>query len=309
VLISRKVIGDQTSLLPACKDTVIKPLENVDIFYEAGGCTGIAIYNNIFKGLYHGVLASRQQGCLIAYNFSTDEHSTSGVQFQTASNNASHAAEGMMTLWEGNYGNAICTDRIHGAAAYQTVWRSMHHGVDTFVDPTIPNLATARQAMVFLCNGSYWWHVVGCVLGDTWAAVHDSNHVYSWTQPGFDNCSSTNYGGIFMLGYDGFGNALDANVATRATLYTNYSFYQGAIQDTGASSVDTSLAWPSKPSWFGTLAWPAYDPSSPLSAGNTAASRNPAGYRYINGIDPPASGGAASIISGKASFSGKITIH
>jgi hypothetical protein len=87
------------------------------------------------------------------------------------------------------------------------------------------------------------------------------------------------------------------------TKYQNYDYYNQNIQNhVGDYTVDNSLAWASKPAWFGNLAWPAYDPSYPLVYGNTAAARIPAGYRYINGIDPPGVGTSQAPGNAHAAF-------
>lgn len=255
------------------------------------GNNAIAVYNCIFDGMYHGILTSGSQGCLFAFNYSVNEHASTSVLFQTAAFNASHGAEGMMCLWEGNYGNFATADQIHGGSAYQTWWRNRFHGVDNYFN-------LSKQAMLFLSQGSYTWNGVGNVLGDTlggstWPSGTTSFYKYKWTAAQWDAASSSDNGGIWMLGYVGFGQPLQASVASTFTFYANWDYWNNSIQDNGAFTIDNSLGWPSKPTWFGILAWPAYDPSSPLVYGNTAASRIPAGYRYIHGFDPP-----SSVVSG-----------
>ncbi len=271
---------------------------------NSGNNAGI-VYNCIFDGLYHSILTSGSQGIVFAYNYSRDEKASTGIPYQTGAFNATHGAEGMMCLWEGNYGNAGIADQIHGGSAYQTWWRNRLHGVDV-----TNNLG--KNATMFLTQGSYTWNAVGNTFGDplnatTWPSGGTSFYRYKWTAVQWDAASSTDNGGIWMLGYVGFGQALQASVASTLTFYSNYDYWNTSIQDSGAFTIDNSLVFTSgKPTWFGSLAWPAYDPSSPIVYGNTAASRIPAGYRYINGIDPPpAASGTSTTLTGKVTITGK----
>jgi hypothetical protein len=54
-------------------------------------------------------------------------------------------------------------------------------------------------------------------------------------------------------------------------------------EDAPASSLPKSLYYPSKPAWFGDLAWPPFDPFSP----NQDHSAIPAGKRFVSGTYMP----------------------
>jgi hypothetical protein len=74
----------------------------------------------------------------------------------------------------------------------------------------------------------------------------------------------------------------DLDVQPSSTLVENYysnADGTGSIQNGTADTLPDSLAYTSKPAWFGSLAWPAFDPNSPTFD----ETRIPAGYRYING--------------------------
>ena len=51
----------------------------------------------------------------------------------------------------------------------------------------------------------------------------------------------------------------------------------------GGETLPSSMYLSAKPSWFGTLAWPPFNPSSP----NLSYAAIPAGYRYLNGTEAP----------------------
>lgn len=80
---------------------------------------------------------------------------------------------------------------------------------------------------------------------------------------------------------------LDLDVASslllRGNWYKGGSYRAGFDEGLHGYSLPSSLYLDSKPSWFGTLAWPPFNPSSP----NTDVKAIPAGYRYINGTEAP----------------------
>ncbi len=246
---------------------------------QTKGNTAVAIYNCILDGLFHGIMSSGQQGSVFAYNYTLNEHAQNGTQTQTAGFNASHSPEGMMSLWEGNFGNFMTSDYIHGGAAYQTVWRSRFTGINNYFN-------LSKNAMFSLTRGSYYWNIVGNILGDSWATNH-AKYKYEFTATEWDAAPSADFGGIYMLGYVGYQQPLDPLVKSSALRYFNYDYWhQALINETPGISgnVDPSLAWPTKPSWFGDRPWPPFDPNNPAEAVRAAI---PAGYRYEFGRDPP----------------------
>jgi hypothetical protein len=86
---------------------------------------------------------------------------------------------------------------------------------------------------------------------------------------------------------------LDEDVGATTLLKANYFFGTRSIpanESLGNDSLPASLFRTSKPEWFGTLAWPPFDPFNPAPSFTSI----PAGFRYINsGSEPPA--GVASL--------------
>lgn len=82
---------------------------------------------------------------------------------------------------------------------------------------------------------------------------------------------------------------LDLDVLNTTILKANYyslAIGGGAIpggESLAGDTLEDSLAFSSKPSFFGSLSWPPFDTSSP----NQSIEAIPAGYRYINGEEPP----------------------
>jgi hypothetical protein len=65
----------------------------------------------------------------------------------------------------------------------------------------------------------------------------------------------------------------------------------------GADTLPESLYLGAKPSWFGSLSWPPFDPQSPGSLTTSQRYQKvPAGYRFVNDEEvPPASSSGAII--------------
>jgi hypothetical protein len=78
---------------------------------------------------------------------------------------------------------------------------------------------------------------------------------------------------------------LDLDVGATSVVKGNWHAKDGGIpaaEALGSDILPASLYRSSKPSWFGDLAWPAFDPSSP----NQSFEAIPAGYRYFHGSAP-----------------------
>jgi hypothetical protein len=68
----------------------------------------------------------------------------------------------------------------------------------------------------------------------------------------------------------------------------NYNYVNKAIpsgESIGSDTIGASYRYSSKPAWFGSLAWPPFDPSNP---GAAAPASIPAGYRFQNKANPGA---------------------
>ena len=110
-------------------------------------------------------------------------------------------------------------------------------------------------------------------------------------------------GTIWLMGYSVGGvtpspDSAVASTAIRAMNYDTATSTNGGLVTGGYSSSDVpnSYLYTTAPTNFGSLTWPPVDPNSvPLS---TSLTNIPAGYRFINGVDPPAGGGGSSATVG-----------
>lgn len=89
----------------------------------------------------------------------------------------------------------------------------------------------------------------------------------------------------------------DDDVAATVTRKSNYYVWTGDIpvgESLGNATLPNSYAWGSKPSWYGNLAWPPFDPTSPPASDAAAKVAIPAGWRYINGNEDYLGGGGSA---------------
>lgn len=92
---------------------------------------------------------------------------------------------------------------------------------------------------------------------------------------------------------------LDLDVEATLIDKGNYRIDDESTSATGGDTVPDSLFRDSKPAWFGILGWPAFDYLSP---GEASVENIPAGYRFVNGDDPPTEGGVTITVANVTNF-------
>lgn len=101
------------------------------------------------------------------------------------------------------------------------------------------------------------------------------------------------------LGYQ----ELDLDVEASTIEKGNYTYgvggSAGSMSSTGGDPIPDSFIYSSRPSWFYSLAFPAFDPTEPNSSSYESI---PAGYRFVNGEDPPAEGGVTISVANVTNF-------
>lgn len=111
---------------------------------------------------------------------------------------------------------------------------------------------------------------------------------------------------IMYPGTSGF-QERDLDVAATTELKGNYSVYDDGIpvdQSLGGDTLPDSLFLASKPTIFGSLSWPPYDPFAPT---DNSSERIPAGYFFANGVWPSAVTGNATV-TGTTTVTGTLTL-
>lgn len=155
--------------------------------------------------------------------------------------------------------------------------------------------------------------VIGCKLGSlSYAMVYSRDWLTSTTQA--YNYDTTHM--IYRVGYSQGNETLPSQPAgstdARANLLTigNWNTVDLGIPASESLGIYTSLTSSyylpggTKPAWLFSLTWPIFDPLTGLPATITNAAK----YRFDNaGNDPPGTGTGGTIITGKATVTGKTT--
>lgn len=252
---------------------------------------GLLCEDNIVNGHSTILMVNGVSGSVYAYNYGVNNQSNSGFQVQGL---LTHGGFPNMCLFEGNYTPQFGLDNTWGGSAYMLSFRNRHTAV------TGPSTATGNIQAVAVMATHRHATVIGGVLGTT--------GLQTWYQ---SDHTTTSHDGtrVYYLGMEnpaGTGGAYDQDAIDTLLRAVNWDSANGAIVGGGYTTNDlpNSYYLTSKPTIFGILSWPAFDPNNPTWT-ETAI---PAGYRYVNGNDPPAAGSGGSTASGKVTISGNASI-
>jgi PKD repeat protein len=259
----------------------------VTIYGSTASSAWHRIEDNAFSKLFVALWGKRYSCTAFLYNLCTNSVGQ-GFLHQRGIMNAGHGLHPMFNLWEGNIGEQWQHDGYHGSASHQTLFRNWIHGLNQ-------NYSSNRK-MLDITRGSYFYSVVGNILGDqSWA---DSSG-FSYEMVGKPDYQSQPV--IYRLGYPNMGNN-DTSAAVpwpypftypdpkvKATLLRHGNFdwkNKAIVWDSTISDrvIPNSLFYTSKPAYFGSCPWPPFDPATP---NNAAVSNIPAGYRFVLGSNPP----------------------
>jgi hypothetical protein len=223
--------------------------------------TATLIENNVFHAIDGGGLmaAGGATGNVFAYNYMTDMRYNDST-FQIAAPILNHSAHPSMNLWEGNIGIEIGSDFIHGSSSHNTMFRCRSAGWQN-------TTATRSNEAFILEYKNLYLNVVGCVLG-----TPGQSNTYEVAYPApLDYSRKT----IWLLGYEGPNGVGHTLVKDTLVRHGNWdSVTNGVVWDPAISerTLPASLYRPTKPSWFGNLAWPAFGPDvSSLTNGTIPA--------------------------------------
>ena len=252
-------------------------------------------------------------GNVIAYNFiknvcTATTIAGAGISF--------HGGHGMFNLVEGNIvETGISGDGLHGSTSHTTILRNW-----CMAKPYSINGYNVTQGLrgIYPDKFNNWYNVIGNILGDSSFPTSSGNGAYDTEANGF----SYNLRLAYRLGYPFLGNnsftalygpqnppdyrastygdtvgglnspftgypKLDYNVKNTILRHGNYDFFNKSIvwdSSIADHTIPNSFYLTSKPAYFGNLAWPPIDPANP----NISITAIPAGYRYVNGSNPPA---------------------
>ena len=224
----------------------------------------ILMENNIFNNMRHGLATEGWvTGCVFAYNYMTNEcfRSVSGVPFNSMSGDIiTHAVGAKYNLIEGNVTDRIWMDNTHASGLRNTIFRNRVLPVthnDDFPDGSITYGCIALDDALH----NNYISEIGNVLGVSGLTVNYEGNTTN--SPGYANY-------IYMNGFscdntDGGGTIADC--MTNLLRAVNWDTATGTtISDVGVdTNLPASYYLTSKPSWWGSGAWPSIGPDlSPM---------------------------------------------
>lgn len=236
-------------------------------------------------------------GNVIAYNYCVDAYYTDPPTAPDAGKMPSdigtnHSPHTQYNLVEGNFVGKFGSDAYHGSGSHTVLLRNVATGASSWT-------GVSNGTAVQLDRRNLHYSLVGNVLGLASApATFEYATESGWSgsaiyRLGFPDVGNDGYSGTFppmeLLHGDGGPRDLyvdrnDTDVGT-TLIEGNWTATLGE-QDwtTEPRPIPDSYFLSAKPEWFGSLAWPPVDPAAPVTDDPTII---PAGYRYVNGMDPP----------------------
>jgi len=238
------------------------------------------IEDNIVYACRHSLIfEGGGSGNVFGYNFAAGGHDNPPNDDFLMGDSDCHGSHPYMNLWEGNITSKIAMDNTWGSSSHNTHFRCW---VENFSENL--RLPTYARWGCDIQQNAHYVNVVGCIIGhpgDTGVQFYPRN-------TGSDLCSYR----LGCFSENTSDTLADPQVAATASLHGNYDFIgQSIIWDPSNSDhlLVSSLYLAQKPNWFGNLAWPPFDPANPTATASRTSI--PAGYRYINGVEPPPAGG------------------
>jgi hypothetical protein len=209
------------------------------------------IYDNIGYYLREGVTigSGGSAGNVVAYNYLDRCHNDS---YYMGSLLGGHGAHTYMNLYEGNLTNHIRLDDYWGSGSHHMVFRNWLTNYNTDEPTDIYQLQP-----VIVDTWQYYASFIGNVLGYSGmsgfileAYPYTSGSMKVLWKVGLQCCSTT-------------GNPTDPNTAATMIRHGNFNYADSTVEWEGSipsHSIPNSLYLSSKPSWFGSLDWPAFGP-------------------------------------------------
>jgi hypothetical protein len=236
------------------------------------------VINNIFQHVTAPIMIGPSAGSVVAYNYVIDMHYDAAPTWMAAGLAGSHDAGTGMHLFESNVGNQFLMDTNHGTGNLATLFRNRLTGTE-------PNKTQTNTIPVNIRAYNRLVNIVGNVLGTSgYHTVYENSQLPSGT-PGNPDRS------IYVLGYPGgdeqypvAGIGYDAVVVSSLLRWGNYDYATNQTRWDAAEipsgvpvpttqNLPASLFLSAKPSWWGTMPWPAIGP-------DVTGGQDPAGHGY-----------------------------
>ena len=232
------------------------------------------VINNIFQHITAPILMGPSAGSVVAYNFLIDMYYVVSPNWMMAGLAGTHDSGVGMNLFEGNVADGYVMDTQHGNGNLATVFRNRLTGRDgSKTQNTIPVNIMAFDRFV---------NIVGNVLGTSgYHTVYEDSRTPSGTTGSPDRS-------IYVLGYSGTLEQLplgyDSLVVSTMLRWGNYDYattqtrwnpaeIPAGVAVPSTQNLPASLFLSAKPSWWGTMPWPAIGP-------DVTGGQDPAGHAY-----------------------------
>jgi hypothetical protein len=278
------VFSQYTSHVEIRDSYFFKTLNAASLSYgiESWPSSDCKLENNIFQQVTTPHLEGGVQGCVFAYNFTINDVYT--LADWLIPSVMKHDAAAAYNLTEGNVGSGDEGDVIHGTHNFETDFRNRWSGRDPLCN-VVP--CTEETIPENLMAHNRYFNIIGNVLGTS--GYHT---LYQTNYPA--NCSSTSSAAnsnlsIYSLGWSadvGTPSECDSSALrilpdtwtiTSLMRWGNYDTVNAAVQwnssevPSGVSPygnrlppadhiLPTSFYLPSRPSWWGSMPWPAIGP-------------------------------------------------
>lgn len=236
------------------------------------------IQNNIIRKARHSMVMNGGSGNVWGYNYIVDPYM--GEYHNSLAEDNTHGAHPYMNLWEGNVTPNIEFDFAHGSSSHNTVFRNYIN-----LTATNPDTGQPMTGALFAMNAAYfnnYINVVGNAIGPYGSGCTANNYEI--------NANASQSSTIYKLGYYDDGGTASPNAALSAkvgqtilrggnwdcktnSVVWNTNVPSGSLTSTYLSSqvLPNSLYLSSKPSWFGSAAWPSVDPAASVKVNKIPA--------------------------------------
>jgi len=264
----------------------------IDNICAAGGFPAINIADagagDNFSGGFGNVIAYNY--CVDSYYWDPPTSPNHGMMAGDISTN--HSPHPQYNLVEGNVMGKFTADGYHGSGSHTVLLRNFIAARNKWIHAT-------NHIAVQIDRRNLYYSIVGNVLGEVGTrANHEFATTSGWSgraifRLGFPDGGNNRFSGLHppVPTENGAGGPRDLYVDRNTTKYGttliegNWNSFSGKQDWTIApTAIPDSLFLPSKPAWFGDLAWPPVDPAKPVTNDPTII---PAGYRFMHGTDPP----------------------
>lgn len=266
--------------------------------------------NIIYKFFPHMEINAGCSGNVFAYNF-TDQNAVDPPTYMGAYINSNHAPHNQYNLFEGNIAALFESDGYFGGESDETLFRNWLYGADDVQNTFVRALQLNRFSRNFSVIGNVLGRTNdknGAPMefsydnsdgNGTWGGAGGTRILYML---GLPNIGNGGFNGAYAQisqgqpwaewsslltsawgGGPGSGSSqeLDLDVPASTILKANWNAADKGIrasESIGDATLKDSLYRGCKPSWYGDLTWPAFDPNNP----NESYDAIPAGYRFVH---------------------------